>query len=212
MTLNTKLSCCHSRKSGNPVYKALPGSPIKPAPDWDRVSGMISPRKKGLSLIEIILYVALLGLLLVAVVNLTLTITTVYAKARVVRAVNQQAVAGMERMVRSIQLAYRVDTSQSILSIHPGRLVIDTIITPTSIATTSRRFLLSGNTLALEEGVAPAVALTNGVQITNLVFHNIDTGSSGRKAVRIEMTASAGQGKLQTAQTFYGTAVLRGSY
>ena len=168
--------------------------------------------RKGLSLIEIILYVALLGLLLVAVVNLTLTIATVYAKARVVRAVNQQAVAGMERMVREIRLAHGIDNAASTFGTHPGVIELDTIVSPTDTTVTTRRFLLSGSILALEEGLSPAVALTNRVDVTNLVFHDIDTGASGRRAVRIEMTATAGQGKLQTTQTFYETAVLRGSY
>ena len=169
-------------------------------------------KQKGLSLVETIIYVALLGLLMTTVVNLLLTVSSVYVRARVVRNASQQGIGAMERMTRAIQLAYRVDSSQSVLGSSPGDLRIDSIITPTNTATTSRRFLLSGDTLILEEGVTPAVALTNGIRVTNLTFYRIDTGASGPEAVRIEMTIQAGQGNLQTTHTLYGTAMMRGSY
>lgn len=129
--------------------------------------------RHGMTLIEVVLYVALLGGISVLAVNSILTVTSAFGKSRVERKINEQGVAALERIIREIRLAYDVDTTSTTFNIHPGRLSLFTTISPTDTATTIRKFFLQGTTMLLQEGTAPAVALTPEVKITNLVFRLI---------------------------------------
>lgn len=171
---------------------------------------MIYPR--GFGLIEMVIYVALLVTLFAGTVSLVLTMSTAYAKARNMRNVTTQGIAVMERVIRDTRLAYTIDTGNSTFAANPGILRLLSVTSPTNSASTTRRYSLSGETFILEEGAAPALALTNGVRVTNLVFRNISTGVGTVRAVRVELTVQTGTGTVQAIQNFYGTALLRGGY
>jgi parallel beta-helix repeat protein len=49
-------------------------------------------------------------------------------------------------------------------------LTVATFVDHASSATTTKQFSIQGGSLVLEDGINPAVALTNGVTVTNLVF------------------------------------------
>ena len=126
--------------------------------------------KKGISLIEAILYVAIFAVISVIVINMLLATVNAFGRARVSRNVNEQGIVALERMLREVRLAKAVNTATSVLDANPGTLALTTFVDHASSAITTRRFFLQGSNLVMEDGLAPAVALTSGVTITNLVF------------------------------------------
>lgn len=168
-------------------------------------------RKKGVSLLETIIYVSILAMIFVVVINTVIVVSNSFGKARVKRNITAQGGAALERILREARLADSVDIIGSTLGVHPGELHLNTIVGPNDETKTTRNFSLQGNDLMIREGTSEAVALTSGVEITNLVFYFL-TASTTSEAIRIEMALSDSAGRFQTSQNFSGTAVLRRSY
>jgi len=167
--------------------------------------------KKGFSLIEMIVYVAIVALIFIVVMQTVLIISTSWGNARAKRNVINHGGAALERMIREIRLADSVDVSGSTLGTNPGRLRLNTIVSPSDTSATTREFFLSASTTMMAEGVLPDTELTAGVRVTNLTFYYIDNGDIS-EAVRVEMTVEDGVGRFEQSENFYGTAVLRRSY
>lgn len=126
-------------------------------------------RNQGLSLIEIVIYVAILGVIFAAVVNTLLTVFNVFTKMRVERNVSQQGTASMERIIREIRLANDIE----VVGCGGGamnELRLKTIVSPTDTTSITRRFFLNGTTFMLDEGGNQA-PLTQAVRVTRAVFY-----------------------------------------
>lgn len=166
--------------------------------------------KKGFTLIEIIIYVGILGIISVFVINTILITSTAFAKSRVKRNLNTQAGEAVERILRETRLASSVNVGSSVLGSNPGKLVLNTVVSPSNNTAITREFFLSGSILVLRESGSADIHLTSEIDVTNLVFRRITTANS--EAVRIEMAAENGFAKTESSANFYGTAILRGSY
>lgn len=167
--------------------------------------------KKGISLIEIVVYVSLFTVISVVAVSILLSTANLFMRSRVKRTVTRQGTGAMERIIREVRLSYDVDTAASTFDVHPGSLTIRTLTSPGGSATTTRRFFIQNNALMLQEGVSPSRALTSKVRITGLIFRNIVSSTISR-AIKTELIIEGGSGQFNTQEKFYGTAVLRGSY
>lgn len=164
--------------------------------------------KKGFSLVETLIYIGLL-VLIVSV--------TVYAIFGMVRAqrnmkssvlIQESATAAFDRLVREIRDADGVDAS-STLGTNPGVLKLNT--TDSSGNGRTLEFSVSSGQLTLKEDSTVLGPLTvNGVTVTNLVFYHVDTSASDM--IRASMTLSAGTSTSLKTETFYTSAILRGSY
>ncbi len=164
--------------------------------------------KQGYTLVEAIIYIAILAVLAVTFVNLLFTMTQSYTKFRLERDIVSSASLGLERMVRETRQAKSLDPA-SILGNNPGRLLLNTT-DDVGVATT-RDFYLFLGTLMVKEGSGQAASTTaKNVTVDNLVFRQINTANSS--AVKIEMTLTAKRGATARTEKFYSTAVLRGSY
>ncbi len=166
---------------------------------------------KGFTLMEALIYVAIIALLTVVVVNTAMVMTVTSAKARLKQNILGEGGVSLERLVREIRLADSVDVSGSTFGVHPGVLKLNTIIGASDETSTTREFYLTGNTLMMKEGSDDAVPFTENINITRLVFYHIDTATTS-KAITIEMTAEDTVRKLTESRTFYTTSVLRRSY
>lgn len=127
-------------------------------------------QREGFSLIEIVVYVAILTVLSALAVNILLAVSTALNSIRVTRSLNHTASVAMERMIREIRQAKDIVESESALGSSPGVLTLDTFAEPGGEATIKRKFSAAGGTLSLQEGSNPSVPLTAGVTITNLIF------------------------------------------
>jgi prepilin-type N-terminal cleavage/methylation domain-containing protein len=140
--------------------------------------------QKGFSLLELIIYIAIIGVFLVSVIQFTTTIIRAGEKAKVLNEVQQNARFAMERMKREIRTADGVNTGSSTFSSHPGVLSLEHD-TPALDPTV---FDLSSGTLQITQGAGSAIDLTSSkVEVSNFVLH--DRSVSGRtRNIQIQLT------------------------
>lgn len=167
--------------------------------------------QKGISILEILIYITIITLLMVVVVNTAMVMTIVSSKARLKQNILGEGGVSLERIVREIRLADSVDLFASTFGIHPGVLKLNTIIGASDDTPITREFYLASSTLMMKEGGAVAVPFIENTSITRLVFYYIDTATTS-KAITIEMTVEDTVRKLRESHTFYTTSVLRRSY
>lgn len=164
--------------------------------------------KKGFSLIEMLIYVAILAIMVVLVITVTLSVSDSYGDFQVSRNVQTAAVISLERMVREIRMAESVVLGSSTFDAHPGILTLQKT-GDTGIETVI--FSITGQSLTVQENSEPVGVLSRGeVSITNLVFRKVDGTSSN--GVKIEMTIESTRGDSTKTETFNAFAVMRGSY
>ncbi|MBU2219377.1 type II secretion system GspH family protein [Patescibacteria group bacterium] len=153
--------------------------------------------KKGFTLIETIIYTAIIAVIFILVVNSLTLVIKAFNQGRVIIKINNSAEVAIERMTREIRFAYDIDGSSDL-----SHLVLNTDV---------EFYLDSGKIMIIDRG-ANAVALTSDdLTVTNLIFRQINS-SSVSKAVKIEMAIQGSSGNYQKTENFYNTAILRGSY
>ncbi len=162
--------------------------------------------KRGFTLIEILIYTAILAIIFILVVNSLSIVIKAFNQGRVAIKINNSAETAMERMTREIRFAYGVDAASTL-----DHLVLNSYVLGTETPTTVEFYIDSGK-LMIKEGVSPAGQLTSSdLSVTNLGFRQITT-SSMSKAVKIEMTIEDSSGNYQKTEDFYNTIILRRSY
>lgn len=166
--------------------------------------------ERGVSLLEAVVYIAILAMFFIIVVHATLLASEAFGKSRVKRALASEGQTAMARILREARFADRADEAASIFGAHPGRLALETRISPSDPTPITRVFSLQDEALFLTEGAGEPQALSRGIQITNLIFY-LSPAPPALAAVRVEMTAESSYKSLSDTRKFYGTAVLRGS-
>lgn len=155
------------------------------------------------SIIETIIYVAMLTVLIGAIAYATMTLFSVYKKTKIVRSIEVSAVDSMDRIIRDIRNATSVNTAISSFNSSNGILALVS-------GTTTSRFYLSNQKIYVDENGTVLGALTSGsANVTSLIFRYIQATSSVAVKVEMTITSSSTPG---FSKNFYNTAVLRGSY
>lgn len=158
-------------------------------------------RKKGFSLIETLVYIAIVVSMTVLVVSIFISTAKAINVLTISRNINNSALSSMERLTRDIKEASDIIVASSTLNVHPGVLALQKSATTTE-------FYLVGDVLFVKENNIEIGPLTQqGASITNLVFNMLDNGTT--KGVKIEMTISDSYKDIVKTKTFYSFAVLR---
>ncbi|HSX07132.1 MAG TPA: prepilin-type N-terminal cleavage/methylation domain-containing protein [Candidatus Saccharimonadia bacterium] len=163
--------------------------------------------QSGYTLIELILYVAILGILLTATVGFFGMIADARVKSQTISEVNDQGTFAIDYLTQTVRNATSITTPLTSTSGSSLTLVVPTASLSPTI------FSLSGTTLQVQEGAGAAVALTNSkVQVTNFTVKNLTrSGTSG--IVQISITLSrvntAGRNEYDYTQTFTTSAAVR---
>ncbi|MDP2668567.1 MAG: prepilin-type N-terminal cleavage/methylation domain-containing protein [bacterium] len=158
------------------------------------------PARQGFSLIEVVVYLALIAVVGVVIVESVFTVYKSYARLRVERRVMLNGDAAMETIIRSVREATSTDSAGSVFGTNPGILSAGGKIFSVNS---------SNGALQIDDGSGNA-DITTDASITNLVFYRQATTTS--EIIKIEMTLSAGQGSFNKTRNFFGSAVLRGKY
>jgi len=167
------------------------------------------PTTHGFSLVELLIYIALLSIILIVVVNTMLAMTRSYGAVASSRDIETSAIVAMDRLVREIREADDLIGTQSVFGTHPGKLVIKSTAEDNTVKTTE--FSLNAGRLRVKENNMDTGPLTvSNVTVSRLVFSPIISGVS--KAVKIEMEMQSGAGQALRSAKLYNTVVLRGSY
>lgn len=170
--------------------------------------------KKGFSLIELIIYVAVLGIVISLLTLFVFNLINVQAKIRIGRDVLENSQRAMEIMLWEIRRAQNIYSSTSFFGSHPGQLSLKTAKnTPFGEEITYLDFYLDENSrLCLKrEGVEAEALTTENIKINNLSFSRLTT--SGGESIRIELSAAynnpSGKIAYQATTTLVSSANLR---
>jgi len=157
----------------------------------------LNKMKKGFTLIETIIYTAIIAVIFILVVNSLSIVIKAFNQGRVAIKINNSAEVAMERMTREIRFAYDIDGSSDL-----SHLVLNTDV---------EFYLDSGKIMIIDRGTNAVALTSDDLTVTNLIFRQINS-SSVSKAVKIEMAIQGSSGNYQKTENFYNTAILRGSY
>lgn len=167
---------------------------------------------RGSSLLETLIYAAILGLVAVFTTGSILAMTRSYASVKMSRDINFSASAAMERMANEIRLANGIDDAGSIFGASHGKLKLYTIDGSGNPSTIEFSLPLNGTDVLVKEGDGVSEALTaSTTEVTNLIFNEISS-SAISKAVKISLTVKAKSGRMEKTENFYNTVILRESY
>ena len=164
-------------------------------------------KQAGYTLIELLLYVAIVGVLLSAVTAFFGVTTDARIKNQTVNEVNTQGTFAMDYITQTIRNATSVTSPAAAATDSQLTLVVPTgTLSPTV-------FNLSSGVLQVKEGTATAIALTNSkVQVTNLTVKNLTrSGTSGTVQVSITVSRvnTANDADYDYTRTFTTTAAIR---
>lgn len=164
-------------------------------------------RIKGFTLVEMIVYAAVLGIIAVLSINSMLAMTRAFTDLRVSRDLNSSATALFERLTRDVRGAYDIDAAQSTLGVHPGRLMLK----GSSGVNTTIEYYVTGNRVNIREGgVDQGSIMTAGTTVSSFIVRELV--NTNTKAIKVEATISATRGNITKTRNFYTTVVLRGTY
>lgn len=166
-------------------------------------------RTRGFTLLEFILYFALVAIVVTLVAAFSVDMIKTRAKTAAIAEVEQNMRFGMQRVLRSVRQATRLNVGASTFDSDAGVLSLDML----AAGATPTVFDLSGGVLRIKEGSGPATPLTSGdVTITRLRFSR-DAQAGNNVAVTAEMTVvykTASQDALfNYASSASATAVIR---
>ena len=148
-------------------------------------------RFQGFTLIELVIYIAILGTVLLSFTYFGLNVAGTRNKVNVVEEVQANGRIALAVLSQRIRDATGVNTSTSVFGANPGGGVLSLMMAdvPTKNPTVFRLDAVS-KALQIQEGTANAIFITSlQVQVTNLVFTNL-TSTGSRANIRIELTIS----------------------
>ena len=160
----------------------------------------------GFTIVEMVVYVAVLALIVAGVVNMILAVSSTFSELRATRQLNRSASVVLDRFVRDVRDAESVVVGSSVFDIHPGELVLSY-----GVGSPQVRLYVDGGTMKIDRGGGYEGDLTvPGVSVTNFMFRHITNSTS--ESARLEITLESVSGKASKTETFYTTAVVRGAY
>lgn len=170
---------------------------------------IIPNSSQGVSLVEMLFYVAILSFALLAAMQTLIVVTRSYKTLQNAERVEQEATISLEMLVREIRDANGIDDAGSVFTTHPGKLLLQS--TTASGTPKTVEFSLESGQLKLKENGATVGFLTSPqTNISNLVFRKITTARS--QGVKVELTMRSGTTTALRVENFYVTAVLHNSY
>ena len=169
-------------------------------------SSFFKKTNNGYSLIEMIIYVALLSAISLLVVSTIVSFTKSYRTLVALRVLDHSAISAMERMTRDIRGATNIDISQSVFGLTNGVLTI--VTTSNGIGTTTKFYLDNGAVKIDVNGIYFGPLTPSNASITALAFTKLDSGIGN--AVKIDMTVSATVGFVTKIKIYHSTVILKG--
>lgn len=168
---------------------------------------------RGISLIEVVIYVALLGMIAVFVANSLISIVNTYARARAEREVLNNARSVLELFTKSIAQSQEIYTPTSRFNADAGQLSLLTSATSTVGHTTAFTdiWVDGGAALMRQEGEGTVTISAASVRVTALRFERI-IQTLGREAVKTTIRVEAAGAKFPGSSTLNATTALRGNY
>lgn len=169
--------------------------------------------KKGMTLIELTVYVGILGVIAVFTSNFLIQIVTTYQRSRVEREVITNARLLLETVTKSIAYAQETYPQASNFNANLGQLsLITTIQPPTEHTTKYIDFWIdSGRAFIRMEGEVSTPLSSPAVAISQFRFEHIYQGL-GRESVKFTLRVDSANARFPSSITLNSTTALRGNY
>lgn len=166
-------------------------------------------KERGFALAEMLVYTVILTLLVMVLFASLRAIIVTYRHIKVSRAIETSALTALERVTREIKNGESITLAQSIFDTASSSI---TVVgrNPSEVSKTSYIYLQNGILKIREDGIEKGQLTSSSTLVTNFTLNLIDQSLSD--AVRITITLQAGSGEYVKNESFYSTAVLRGSY
>jgi Tfp pilus assembly protein PilE len=169
--------------------------------------------KKGISLVETVIYLAIFTMVSILVINSFITVIGSFATTRTNRSLMEAGINSMERMSREIRQADNVDVLNS--SLNGDTLHLNSKDSGENLITI--KFSKVNNDLNLYKCSGLVVCDTffgnlvgENISLDSLVFRRVITAQG--EAIKIEMTLSDIYSKTNKTENFYNTIILKGGY
>lgn len=152
---------------------------------------MLEKNKKGFTLVEMLMYVAIMvivgSVMVVFIPQVTRKNAYIQAKGDVL----DNMTSAMEIMAREIKNSSSVYASTTVFAVSPGQLSLETHYnTITTEDTTFVDFYVDNNRLYVKrEEQAAELLVSDKIKITSLIFTNLNAGGN-YPVIRITLTAS----------------------
>ncbi len=169
--------------------------------------------KQGVSLIEIIVYVALLGGISVFIANFLVQVVNSYHRARAEREVLSNARLVLETVNDSIAPAVNIYTPTSRFNDDAGQL---SLVVPTESEATHQSLFTdfwvdNGRFFMRQEGGNSIPLSASSVRVAKFRLERIVQGL-GREAIRVTLQIDYAIPKFAASATLNSTTALRGNY
>mgnify|MGYP001612189515 CR=1 FL=1 len=163
-------------------------------------------KNRGVSLLEILIYVAILASILVVVINTLISLNGSFVGIRLSKEVNTSAVTAFDRITNEVRKAKSIDQSASVFGVNPSVLMLSTTDdggNPTTVI-----FSINNGQLHIARGGLDIGALTaDNVTVTDFTVNFIDAGRSGVVTATLGLTGT--RGKRIISETFRTAEVTR---
>lgn len=168
---------------------------------------------QGVTLLEIVVYVALLGMISVYIANFLITVVNTYQRARAEREVLSNGRLVLETINKDIMQAVEIYTPTSKFNNNSGQIsLITSIGAPTEHTTQYVDYYVDNGRLWMRQEGQSAIPLSaSSVQITQFRLEQIEQALN-YEAVKITLTLNFSQTKFATSITLNATTALRGNY
>lgn len=163
-------------------------------------------RVQGFSLLEMLIYIAILIIMLTVIMNIIISIMSTGRIIKSLRNIENSALISLERITREVRQAESVNTSSSILNSALGKLVLDGSDADGN-PRTAEFYLSSGVLMFSENGIEIGALSPTGAKITGLLFEHFSGLNS--EGIRTTITTESGTSTHYRSEKFYSTAVLR---
>ncbi|MBU1132013.1 prepilin-type N-terminal cleavage/methylation domain-containing protein [Patescibacteria group bacterium] len=145
-------------------------------------------KEKGFTLIETIIYIAIISIAMVSFISFSLSVSEARNKTYTVEEVQSNARVSLQFITQRIMAAAAVNVGASTFGTDPGVLSLamaDAAKNPTIISLNN-----DDGTLQIKEGLSAAIPITSDrIKVTNLVFTNL-TSASYRENIRVQFTSA----------------------
>jgi Tfp pilus assembly protein PilE len=166
-------------------------------------------KRHGFALVEMLVYIVILTLLVGVLISSLRAIMVTYRHIKVSRTIETSALTSLERITREIKNGEAITLGSSVFGTASSSI---TLVgkSPTEASKTTYIYVENGVVRIREDGVSGGQLTSSSTVVSNFTLNLIDQTTSD--AVRIQMTLQGGSGEYQKTETFYSTALLRGSY
>lgn len=166
---------------------------------------------RGFTLVELLVYVGLCAFLLVGIVNSMLILTDAYRTVSNARKIERSAITLMDRIIREARRSTGIN--EGAFDVPNGSVTLEAGSSTSPYITFA---LVDGRAVVTEDGDTSPLT-DSDVVVDSMVFsryplYNVQFATSS-VLLKVDFTLTSGSSShAVTSRSFYGSAILRGSY